>query len=79
MRVTRREIAAGRHRGALHGLPIAVKDLYYTKGVRTEAGARARLAAQAPPPEVADLKRQLDDMQRKVDSLTNKGPGGSGA
>jgi ATP-dependent Clp protease ATP-binding subunit ClpC len=28
-----------------------------------EAGARARLAAQAPPPEVADLKGQLDKLQ----------------
>ncbi|MFN2397108.1 MAG: ATP-dependent Clp protease ATP-binding subunit [Gemmatimonadaceae bacterium] len=27
-----------------------------------EAGARARLAAQAPPPEVAELKHQLEDV-----------------
>ena len=26
-----------------------------------EAGARARLAAQAPPPEVAELKAKLDE------------------
>src|ERR671937_794111 len=28
-----------------------------------EAGARARLAAQAPPPEVAELKQKLDELQ----------------
>ena len=32
------EIAAGRYRGALHGVPIAVKDLCWTKGVPTAAG-----------------------------------------
>ena len=32
------EIAAGNYRGPLHGVPIGVKDLFYTKGVRTSAG-----------------------------------------
>ena len=34
------EIAAGRYRGPLHGVPIAVKDLCYTRGVRTMAGTK---------------------------------------
>ena len=32
------ETAAGRSRGALHGVPIAVKDLCNTAGVATAAG-----------------------------------------
>lgn len=31
------EIAAGRYRGPLHGIPFGVKDTHYTKGVRTTA------------------------------------------
>lgn len=33
------EIAAGKYRGALHGIPYGVKDLFSTKGVRTTWGA----------------------------------------
>ena len=34
------EINTGRYRGPLHGVPIAVKDLCFTKGVRTMGAAK---------------------------------------
>ena len=35
-----REIAGGRYRGPMHGIPYAVKDIFASKGVRTTAGSR---------------------------------------
>src|SRR5688572_29617886 len=37
-----REIAAGRWRGPLHGVPISLKDLLDLQGARTTAGSRVR-------------------------------------
>ncbi len=42
-----REINAGTYRGPLHGVPIAVKDLCFTKGVRTMGAAKV-LADHVP-------------------------------
>ena len=35
-----REIQAGAYRGPLHGIPVGLKDLYNTAGVRTTSGSR---------------------------------------
>lgn len=42
-----REISEGHYRGRLHGVPIALKDLLNTKGVRTTAGSQV-LAENIP-------------------------------
>ena len=38
-RVAEGEIMAGTYRGFLHGVPVAVKDLCFTAGVRTMGGS----------------------------------------
>ena len=35
-----KDIQAGRYKGPLHGIPVALKDLYNTGGVRTTSGSR---------------------------------------
>ena len=46
-RKAEREINAGTYRGPLHGVPIAVKDLCFTQGVRTMGAAKV-LADHVP-------------------------------
>ncbi len=51
-----KEIADGRSRGALHGLPIGHKDLYATKGVATTGGSRV-LADNVPDADATVVAR----------------------
>ncbi|HTJ99046.1 MAG TPA: amidase [Bordetella sp.] len=53
-----RDIAAGRYLGPLHGIPYAVKDNYYTRGLRTTAASR--LLLDFVPDHDATAVRKLD-------------------
>ncbi|MGY8711399.1 amidase [Bradyrhizobium sp. 18BD] len=53
------EMAQGKYRGPLHGVPIALKDLIWTKDVPTAAGTA--LHRNFRPPEDATVVRRLKD------------------
>jgi amidase len=53
------EMSAGRYRGPLHGVPIAVKDLFWTKGFPTAAGMA--IYQDHRPREDATVVRRLKD------------------
>jgi Asp-tRNA(Asn)/Glu-tRNA(Gln) amidotransferase A subunit family amidase len=53
-----REIAAGKYRGPLHGIPYGVKDLLDTKGIRTTWGAE--FYRERVPEQDADVVAKLD-------------------
>jgi aspartyl-tRNA(Asn)/glutamyl-tRNA(Gln) amidotransferase subunit A len=55
-RAAEQAIRAGDYRGPLHGVPIAVKDLYDTAGVRTTSSSRVR-AQHVPQRDAAAVER----------------------
>jgi aspartyl-tRNA(Asn)/glutamyl-tRNA(Gln) amidotransferase subunit A len=50
------ELAAGEDRGPLHGIPVAVKDIYDTAGTRTTAGSKI-LADCVPERDATSVAR----------------------
>ena len=53
------EIAAGNHRGPLHGIPFALKDIYDTAGIRTTAHSR-QLLDNIPKHDAATVRNLFD-------------------
>ncbi|MEE8443319.1 MAG: amidase, partial [Dehalococcoidia bacterium] len=53
------DIASGGYRGPLHGIPIALKDLYDTKGVRTTG--QSKVLEHRVPGEDATTTARLSD------------------
>ncbi|MEC8700574.1 MAG: amidase [Pseudomonadota bacterium] len=53
------EIQAGRYRGFLHGVPVAIKDLCCTAGIRTMGGLKVR--QQFVPEFNATVVQKLED------------------
>jgi len=53
-----KEISGGCYRGPLHGIPINIKDIIYTQGIRTTAGSRI-LKRFVPKENAAVIERLL--------------------
>jgi aspartyl-tRNA(Asn)/glutamyl-tRNA(Gln) amidotransferase subunit A len=53
------EIMAGRWSGPFHGVPVAIKDLLYTRGIRTTGGSKI-LADFVPDHDATAWKRLAD-------------------
>ena len=53
------EVAAGTIRGRLHGIPIALKDLFATAGIRTTAGSK--ILADWVPEQDSTVGRRLHE------------------
>ena len=64
-----REILAGRYKGPLHGIPVAIKDIIYTGGVRTTMGSA--LYVGHVPAHSATVARKLEEAGSILIGKTN--------
>jgi Asp-tRNA(Asn)/Glu-tRNA(Gln) amidotransferase A subunit family amidase len=53
------ELQEGKSRGLLHGIPVGIKDIFYTEGLRTEAGSKM-CSGFVPSFDAASVKRLKD-------------------
>ena len=58
-RSAEQEIMEGNYRGVFHGIPIALKDLFWTNGTKTTAGSR--ILADFVPSEDSSVGKRLQD------------------
>jgi len=56
-RTAEREILRGRARGPLHGIPISLKDNFWTRGIRTTAGSK--ILADFVPQADSDVAKRV--------------------
>jgi aspartyl-tRNA(Asn)/glutamyl-tRNA(Gln) amidotransferase subunit A len=63
------EIGGGRHRGPLHGVPLGIKDLFWTRGVRTTAASK--ILSNFVPQEDAAVVERLEAAGAIVLGKTN--------
>lgn len=64
-----REIGSGNYRGSLHGVPVSVKDLFWTRGVRTTAGSR--VLNDFVPTDDATIVRRVREAGAVIVGKTN--------
>ncbi|MQG71963.1 MAG: amidase, partial [SAR202 cluster bacterium] len=63
------DIASGQHKGPMHGVPVAVKDQFWSKGVRSTGGSR--ILADFVPDEDATVIANLRKAGAVVLGKTN--------
>ena len=56
-RAAERELRRGEAKGPLHGIPVALKDNFYTRGIRTTAGSK--ILAEFVPKEDSEAAARL--------------------